>query len=44
MISIWNISIIVQKLKITKFKRNILKNNYDFCFGFLKDSLKAVKL
>jgi hypothetical protein len=44
MISVLYTSWIVQSFKITKFKRNFKKNNYDFCLGFFKDSLKVLKL
>jgi hypothetical protein len=36
---------VVQSFKIIKFKRNFKKkSNYDFCFGFLNDSLNVLKL
>jgi hypothetical protein len=35
---------VVQSFKIIKFKGNLKERNYDFCFGFLKDSLNVLKL
>ena len=43
MISLLDTSSIVQSFKTIKFKWN-LKSNYDFCFGYFKNSLKVFKL
>jgi hypothetical protein len=44
MISLFDNSSIVESFKIIKFKRNLKKNNYDFCFEFFKDSLIIFKI
>jgi hypothetical protein len=44
MISVSDTSSIVQSFKITKFKTSFLKNNYDFCFEFLKNRLNVLKV
>jgi hypothetical protein len=42
MISDLDTSSIVQYFDIIKFKINFRKSNYDFYFGFLKDSLNVL--
>jgi hypothetical protein len=44
LISLYDTSSIVETFKIIKFKINFKKSNYDFCFGFLNDSLNVLKL